>query len=732
MLNAKEQKSSLLDSVKSPSNIWSEFVPANELHAIEFRGNSIFDENALLGVISHRPTEFGLQGKIVRYFSVEIERMNVMTEEQKRRMSQLNSDIVEERRSFSPVTAATDCENIRTFYWKHGYHRATVTFKYKRDPSSFLNTLVFIVDEGRRSLLDKFYMLGFDSLSKELWDEVKSQISFDEGDPYDESEINNSLGSIQSLLRNRGYFFFRYDTSKKKNPLVRSDTALSIDTVTVWFDVGKRAKVGTVTFVDSTRGENPITNKLKQDLCEIVSNDWVADENISQTKLNFSAIGVFDNINIEPIPRDGVDSIVDFKVVCYYRSLWGWGVNGGTERYTGNPTFFASIQGYLLHRNVFGRAQQLKTTINFSTPIDQFFFRQSLMSSTVVYSQPYLLKVLGYRTDVTVTATPYSKLLLINPFVVTSSSLAATLTTVVNSPAATIIASYPDLSYSQQLPDNYELAKRTALSTAQNFADSNRIIRATQVLENKDPDVWSLGFSLSRDARNLFTNPSRGSFVNFVFQLSQSPTTYARYHFSYSNFNKINEEIKVGWKFKWGQFFFRDSIHESSDFYVPFNQMFFSGGAQSVRGWKARELWDASSTGANTSDLERIVGFGKQLEVGIEARYQFPLYQSLGEFWGGQLSKIGTVVFLDAGNSFNQLTRTNYKSLNGFFEEFVLFRRLAVSTGIELYYMTPVGPFRIVFPIRLWDPSQVKESRFLPRKLKFNLDLIDVGLGFNF
>jgi outer membrane protein insertion porin family len=115
---------------------------------------------------------------------------------------------------------------------------------------------------------------------------------------------------------------------------------------------------------------------------------------------------------------------------------------------------------------------------------------------------------------------------------------------------------------------------------------------------------------------------------------------------------------------------------------IPPNQTFFAGGANSVRGWRARELVPETSVsfiGVTNPEEDNIRGGTFIIEGSFEYRRKFN-------------PDFGFVFFLDYGNTWNGYQRIQIDQI-----------ALAIGTGLRYY--SPFAPFRIDFGWKLWDPQ---------------------------
>jgi outer membrane protein assembly complex protein YaeT len=124
---------------------------------------------------------------------------------------------------------------------------------------------------------------------------------------------------------------------------------------------------------------------------------------------------------------------------------------------------------------------------------------------------------------------------------------------------------------------------------------------------------------------------------------------------------------------------------------IPISRLFFSGGANSVRGYKLDYLGPRNS--ANDP-----VGGEAVLEFGLEGRFPIPIYE-----------KIGGVVFIDAGNVFPRIHNLDLGQLK-------------YSPGFGLRYLSPIGAIGldIAFPT-----NRINYQQDSPYQIHFT-----VGYGF--
>ena len=124
---------------------------------------------------------------------------------------------------------------------------------------------------------------------------------------------------------------------------------------------------------------------------------------------------------------------------------------------------------------------------------------------------------------------------------------------------------------------------------------------------------------------------------------------------------------------------------------IPISRLFFSGGANSVRGYKLDYLGPRNLSGDP-------VGGETVLEFSLEGRFPLPIYE-----------KIGGVVFMDAGNVFSRIHNLDLGQLK-------------YSPGVGLRYLSPIGAIGvdIAFPT-----NRINYQQDSPYQIHFT-----VGYGF--
>lgn len=150
---------------------------------------------------------------------------------------------------------------------------------------------------------------------------------------------------------------------------------------------------------------------------------------------------------------------------------------------------------------------------------------------------------------------------------------------------------------------------------------------------------------------------------------------------------------------------------------MPFEKRYYSGGANSVRGWSVREL----GPGTFASGDSRYNYFNQcgdvRLDASVELRTRL--------FW-----KLESALFLDAGNVW---TIQEYENQKGgqFTSDF--YRQIASSWGVGLRMITDLVVLRLDWGFKAFDPSSdADEAWALPHPFRRNHNTFHFAVGYPF
>lgn len=144
---------------------------------------------------------------------------------------------------------------------------------------------------------------------------------------------------------------------------------------------------------------------------------------------------------------------------------------------------------------------------------------------------------------------------------------------------------------------------------------------------------------------------------------------------------------------------------------IPFEKLFFAGGASGIRAWQARTVGPGNYNRETLDSVQRRAFFGlDQLgEMRIETNFEYRT-MLLRKFFGGVLKG---AAFVDAGNVWNL---TNADGEEKMFKLSKLVQQLAIGTGVGLRYDVQYFVFRFDIGLKLKDPQFSGSDQWVIRK----------------
>lgn len=246
----------------------------------------------------------------------------------------------------------------------------------------------------------------------------------------------------------------------------------------------------------------------------------------------------------------------------------------------------------------------------------------------------------------------------------------------------------------------------------------DEILSRSSILKYSYQDHFILGWSYSGSYSNKRRNSSEQSYINFGYQLEtagnalyglsslfgQEPNSegmYEIFRVPYSQFARADVNLSYNQLLATNhRLVFHAGVGVAVPYLnsqtVPFEKRFFSGGANSVRGWQARTLGPGGfRSNDNLSSYDLQVG-DIRLDLNVEYRWRV---------W----SIIELAAFVDAGNNW---TIHDYEAQpNGVFKWDTFYKQIALSYGVGLRLDFNILLFRVDFGVKLYDPSRLYGTR---------------------
>lgn len=700
-----------------------------EIGRIEFIGNKTFSNSELASVISSRPTERTWQHQIFQYLSNEISKNKSAPKSLKTNLKRTVENYFNEIRFFDENRIFADTLSLWHFYNMNGFHQARINFEFKPDSNRRINVLTFVIEENSRFKISALNYLGLDSIPTYLLARINKIRTIKPDGYFKEETIIDEIRKINRFLLDNGYYSSRYEDP----PLVLMDTTKKTDSIIITFQPGNRFKISSIHFTDSTRGQYAISHKTKIQQLEFQNGDWYSRTKIQQSEENLRFLGTFDIVKIDTINSlYSTDSTLAINVFLQYKKLQEWNLGWFINQTTFGNFINSGIEGAYINRNLLGKAQVfnpyarilIKDITNWiSNPFNNLIEFEGQVG--ISFGQPLLW--IWESSRIGVFCNPiYSYRYVSGNLPLVTFSLPIKFP--VKLPGITYFNNMSvDFLFEWQKPLKYEQTRNEALSNALNHTDSLKVIESIILLDalynfyEDNPIFYPaaniIGLGLFADHRDNFFTPSRGDYavISLDGGIPIGIARYIRFQFAYNKYHSFNRYTVLALKSKIGIIYQWDPSYT----YIPFERLFFSGGANSVRGWPSRKLrystmpLDTTSSNLFLEFIENFLGSKGIFEASLEVRYRFQKTNRLGEFWDEHIANMGMAVFLDIGNAFHWIA-DNYTEIK--FTDY--FTKLALAAGLGLRYNTPVGPLRLDFGWPIYDPSALN-NKWLWQKEKF-------------
>ncbi|HLX13423.1 MAG TPA: POTRA domain-containing protein, partial [Bacteroidota bacterium] len=185
-----------------------------EMHGLSFVGNNSIDEGALRRLIETQDSPSWLSGFV---HTITLGVFGGSTE------------------YYDRDRAETDAIRIENYYRDHGYFGISVKTKSELDSSYHKARLTFLIDEGKRSLIDSLAYLGLESIPPLVEANIQKDPIIRKGQPYEKTIVDAEVARIMMILANNGYPQARLDLTRSSAVRYLSNNNFAL---TYAFDTG--------------------------------------------------------------------------------------------------------------------------------------------------------------------------------------------------------------------------------------------------------------------------------------------------------------------------------------------------------------------------------------------------------------------------------------------------------------------------------------------------------------
>ncbi|HEY3251875.1 MAG TPA: BamA/TamA family outer membrane protein [Ignavibacteria bacterium] len=600
---------------------------------------------------------------------------------------------------FDRMTFEDDRQRLKKFYFDNGFFDVLVDTATEISDDSTEIDLEFKIVENERYFIKEIHYEGIGLISEEAKQEIYPNTLIKIGDPYIKQNISLEKDRVINALQNTGYYrAYIADTlgtivAKYSDELQKKQEYRHKVVIRFYFKGAQdRYRFGNtkINIIDNryNLGKDIIERELEFKESELFNRGKMQESEYNLTKIALIQIG---RVEVDTVFEE--DHKVQMKVnitlgkkyevtpgisVIYFLNL----LYGGASLKYQDKNFFGG--GRIFSAKIEGKIHD---------------FGNNQVELSFAFTQPYL-----FNNNISFTLNPSIGLLNWNNTreVVYFNNLARLSYFI--APYTFYQNAYFDLTLDQvrtRYKRDYTDDDGVFHPEGSRTSSMNSIIGAT-IIHNSTNDL----FSPSKGGYNSITFESAG-LVPRLISLIVKDVEYSQYIKFYipSKFFKdvsgtasaiIAMNLEIGDIIEYG----------AGKNIVPINPIykFFSGGGNSIRGWRGQEngILNVKQDGGKFL-----------LEGSMEYRWN-PLSDSknfLKNFW--------VVGFFDYGNVWER-------------EKYFRFSQIALATGLGLRYNTFVGPIRIDLGFKLFDPSADEGKRWLwdnPSDIFKNKYAVHFGLG---
>jgi outer membrane protein insertion porin family len=599
---------------------------------------------------------------------------------------------------YSREKLSGDVEKLRSYYLDRGYVDFSVeSTQVSIGPEKKDIYITANVVEGEVYSVDEVQLTGEMVIDEGT---LKRLIVIQPEEIFSRKKIEQSVDNITAVLSNIGYAFANV------NPITDVDRDSRLVSVNFFVDPGKRVYIRRILFTGNTKTKDEV---LRREMRQM-EGAWFSQSAIDRSKVRLQRLTYFESVEIETPAVAGTDDQVDVMVNVVERPAGSFTVGLG----------FSQVQGLIAslsvqQDNFIGSGKRLGLGVSWS---------QIIKSLNLSYDNPYWSEdgvsrgfygryqeydqgeanistytssewAVGMNFGIPVTEVDYLR-----------SGIGYRSTEInIGSSQCTALDENGFCTAIEIVPTPGD-----PLSTSMDF-NGDGVLTS----DEREFDVFDLSASWTRDSRNHFLNPSRGSSQSVVLQVSAPGSTREFYKLVYRGakywpiwgglvyslrgnigygdaYDSYDEDSLAAVNLEGEQppFPSPDSCDPTDvillDTGLPFYEHFYSGGVRDLRGY------DDNTLGPKDKFC-RSVGGDFKVAGGMELAFPTP-------FLGGQ-SGTRIALFVDTGYVYENIDAFDAEKLRG-------------SFGLSVTWEAPIGPIVIsyAFPFRDKPGDRTEDLQF--------------------
>lgn len=662
-----------------------------EINKIKINGNNFFDDSQLLELFATKETPGAISKFLYKLFGDKFGRSNEY---------------------FYEDVFLSDLERLKLLYADNGFFDVNINVDYNISKDSTRLDIYLNIVENKRATIDTVIYAGLENCVDINIKELYAKSLIKKGSYYNKSLINEEANRVIDIIANKGYPFINIIPDSSKAERYYSTNTFRIY---YYFRPGQRFKFGDVSI--SVEPKRPdIVPSIIEKYLEFQKGELVSKSKILASEKNLNRLGLFELARIDVQENLLGDSTGIMPVIVNLKPKNRHELAPEVIFSDEDNTFNFGIGLGYTNRNFLGNARNFTSRIRLNTQsiMDWNFKRvfkstglndetvQGLAELNFQIIQPYFftkslngswtLSLLADKKNYYFVTLIRNKIGLVNQF-------------------ATYTTGYFEWTLERSNVNWLEDTIKTGLS----------LLRLRQEQQPQFNSIFS--FTLQRDKTNDIFSPTEGFFhaVSFeesglmqsIFKNLQPDLPYTQFYkitffgrwykdLTRRKFNIFAFKLKAGYQDKYGES--KDNPEKS----IPLSRRFFAGGSGSIRAWKTRTL------GAIPQNE---IQLGGNIIFEGNAEFRVNHLRGFGKLWFLNLENFWTVYFLDFGNVWNRLND-------------VKFNDIAVASGFGIRYDTFVGPVRLDFAFRIYDPMEIQGKRWVTERKFFKEILYNGVLNF--
>ena len=573
---------------------------------------------------------------------------------------------------YSREKFAGDLETLVSFYQDRGYLDFNIdSNQITISPDRRNIYITTSIQEGEIYTVKDVRLTGELVLEQET---LERMVRVQPGEVYSRAKIERTTDTISAVLGNIGYAF------AEVTPIPDVDTDKREVGITFLIQPGKRVYVRRVVFKGNTRTQDEVMRREMRQF----EGAWFSQAAIDRSKIRLQRLGYFEKVEMETPRVPGSEDLVDVEVSVEERPTGAFQFGLGYSQLQGIITNLSVEQN-----NFLGTGNRAAVNLQ-----NNRYFRRMDFN----YTNPYITDdglSIGYNAS-------YRELDFGEQNLAAYSTDTAAFSVYFGLP----LTETDTLSASLGI-DSTRIDAIPGMTPDFMFDYLLRVAAANGNLEQRTFHSWRLEAGWSRDSRNRFFNPTRGTFqqIGAEIVLPGSTQEYYKLYYRIGRYFPVNSWLTllasadIGYGDGYGNAVtvrdctplidnpgtIRPDEPCSEGSRLPFFENFYAGGVRSIRGFEDNSL------GPRDTQYGRPIGGAFRTIGTIEAILPTPFTQA------SDSTRLSW--FVDFGNVYPSVRDWEARDFR-------------ISTGLSFQWRAPVGPIVLNFSYPIQSDRNDEVERF--------------------